>query len=217
MLINSMMGSYGKKKSRSNTNLKSTKLYYITNSGTPYTSKVILSTAMIAAGLFPILDASKKSNSWDTSNQHGFPSSYHPYSTYLRYSWIVGGAVGGGGGLWRYLLHVSPYQTIDTNNGEDAVIFNADTDFYFDKVNLKMFRNQRDIKEDKMSDLEIFYANDRQKTIDNIRKWDAIEPEGPNADKKDRTHTIGVFYLEIPLTVDNIGEIGGVKITPVYK
>ena len=163
------------------------KIQYLTNDEGSFNKERLYSTAGFALSFLPFIDASIKRNAWNNSGieAHGFSSEYNPHSKYYNSSTWAAGISGAAFGLWRYSLKYFPRKILKTSESETITIFCSDTDYLTNTVNLNA---------QKLGKIN--------KTHE-IYNWDIFDE--PN-------NTIAVFYIEVPIKLEQLGQISKIKI-----
>ena len=123
--------------------------------------------------------------SFSTIQPYGFSSNYNPYDNQVITTGTIAGVGGIGFGAWLASLFFSPRKVLKTNSPEQVSIFNSDTDYFSDDVTLNALT---------LGKIDASHE---------IFNWNVFRNEN---------NTLGVFYLEIPLQLDQVEKIDRIEI-----
>lgn len=168
-------------------NTKTNNIQYLTNTKGSYNKERLYSTLGATFSVLPFIDASSKKSKWSNSaiQPHGFSSEYNPFTKYFNASSWIAALAGTSFAIWRASLHYAPRKVLKTGNSESVVVFNADTDYFNENIELNAFKLEKIDKTHEIYNWEIF---------------------------KDANNTIAVFYLEIPIKLDDLSKIAKIEI-----
>ena len=162
-------------------------IQYLTNIKGSYNKERFYSTLGTTLSVLPFIDANSRKNSWSNSNiqPHGFSSNYNPWNNYYVASSWVAALSGTTFAIWRASLRYAPRKVLKTGNSESVVVYNSDTDYLKNNIELNAFKLEKIDKTDEIYNWEIF---------------------------KEPNNTIAVFILEIPIKLDDLSKIAKIEI-----
>ena len=162
-------------------------IQYLTNIKGSYNKERFYSTLGTTLSVLPFIDANSRKNSWSNSNiqPHGFSSNYNPWNNYYVASSWIAALSGTTFAIWRASLRYAPRKVLKTGNSESVVVYNSDTDYLKNNIELNAFKLEKIDKTDEIYNWEIF---------------------------KEPNNTIAVFILEIPIKLDDLSKIAKIEV-----
>ena len=162
-------------------------IQYLTNIKGSYNKERFYSTLGTTLSVLPFIDANSRKNSWSNSNiqPHGFSSSYNPWNNYFVASSWIAALSGTTFAIWRASLRYAPRKVLKTGKSESVAVYNSDTDYFRNNVELNAFKLENIDKTDEIYNWEIF---------------------------KEPNNTIAVFILEIPIKLADLSKIAKIEI-----
>ena len=160
---------------------------YITNENGSFLKQSFYSLVGVTASVLPFTVALSNKIEFENSNiqPYGFSSNYNPYNKRVTTTGVIAAVGGIGFGSWFTSLFFSPRKVLKTSEKEQVSIFNSDTDFLSNRVTLNA---------EKLEKIQSSHE---------IYNWNIFREDN---------NTIGVFYIEIPLQLEQIEKIEKIEI-----